>query len=374
LSHSKARLGIGMIGQGFMGRAHSNAFLQVNRFFETPYELTRKVICGRDPEKLKGMASRWGWDEIETDWRAIIDRSDIQIVDIATPNYLHAEIAIAAAKAGKMVLCEKPLARNLEEARRMAEAVEDVPNLVWFNYRRVPAVALAATIVKEGRLGEIYHYRATYLQSWGGRADVNSWRFNQLEAGSGVVGDLLAHLIDLALLLNGRISELNALTHTFAPGRKVDDAVLMQARFENGSIGTFEATRYAIGCQNKNTFEIHGSRGMVRFNLEELNHLEFLDATGSPQLQGTTDVLVTSPMHPYASHFWPPGHIIGYEHTFIATMADFLNTLAADQTFHADFQDALDVQRILDAAQESSNRRSWLTPLSEQVLSGTRKA
>src|SRR5215469_8148915 len=173
-----------MIGQGFMGRAHSNAFLQVNRFFETPYELARKVICARDPEKLKGMATRWGWDEIETDWRAIIDRSDIQIVDIATPNHLHAEIAIAAAQAGKMVLCEKPLARNLEEARRMAEAVEDVPNLVWFNYRRVPAVALAATIVKEGRLGEIYHYRATYLQSWGTRADANSWRFNRLEAGS----------------------------------------------------------------------------------------------------------------------------------------------------------------------------------------------
>jgi predicted dehydrogenase len=362
-----------MIGQGFMGRAHSNAFLQVNRFFETPYELVRKVICGRDSERLKDMASRWGWQEVETDWRAIIDRSDIQIIDIATPNHLHAEIAIAAAKAGKMVLCEKPLARNLEEARRMAEAAENVPNLVWFNYRRVPAVALAAAIVKDGRLGEIYHYRATYLQSWGGRADVNSWRFNQLEAGSGVVGDLLAHLVDLAFLLNGKISELSALTHTFAPGRQVDDAVLMQARFENGSIGTFEATRYAIGCQNKNTFEIHGSRGMVRFNLEELNHLEFSDATGSPQLQGTTDVLVTGPAHPYASHFWPPGHIIGYEHTFVATMADFLNALAADQTFHTNFQDALEVQRVLDAAQESSRRRGWVVLSPEHVLSGAQR-
>src|SRR5580704_17503322 len=367
----KETLGVAMIGQGFMGRAHSNAFQQVNRFFDTPYDLKRKVVCGRDPIRLKDMASRWGWDETETQWQAAIERKDIQVVDIAAPNNLHAEIAIAAAKAGKIVLCEKPLARSLGEARRMAEATQLVPNLVWFNYRRVPAVALAKSIVEEGRPGQIYHYRATYLQSWGVSRGVDGWRFNRSEAGSGVVGDLLAHLVDTALLLNGRILELSGVTHTFVEGREVDDAVLLHARFENGSIGTLEATRFAIGCQNQNTFEIHGSGGMIRFNLEDLNHLEFFDADGSPRLQGVSEILVTNPDHPYVRHFWPPGHIIGYEHTFIATIADFLNTLASGDPFHANFQDALEVQRVLDAAEESSRRRSWLTLSLEQVLSGS---
>jgi predicted dehydrogenase len=371
LNKAKESLGVAMIGQGFMGRAHSNAFLQVNRFFDTPYELKMKVICGRDQANLNDMADRWGWDETETQWQAILDRKDVQVIDIAAPNHLHAEIAIAAAKAGKIVLCEKPLARNYAEARRMAESASQVPNLVWFNYRRVPAIALAKRIVDDGRLGEIYHYRATYLQSWGASRSVNGWRFNRAEAGSGAVGDLLGHLIDLALLLNGRIAELSAVTHTFAPGREVDDAVLVQARFENGSIGTFEATRYAIGCQNRNTFEIHGAKGMIRFNLEDLNHLDFFDAQGSPQLQGTSDILVTDPDHPYTRHFWPPGHIIGYEHTFIATMADFLSALSLGQPFHANFQDALEVQRILDAAEESSKRRAWQTLMPDPVLSGS---
>lgn len=343
-----------------MGRAHSNAFQQVNRFFDTPYDLELKVICGRDQARLSDMARRWGWKEVATQWPAIIERKDIQVVDIATPNHLHAEIAIAAAGAGKIVLCEKPLAMNLEQGRRMVEAVRRVPNLVWFNYRRVPAVALAKRLVGEGRLGQIYHYRAAYLQSWGANREVSGWRFNRAEAGSGVVGDLLAHLVDIALLLNGRISDLSAVTHTFAAGREVDDAVLLQARFENGSIGTLEATRYAIGCQNQNTFEIHGSKGMIRFNLEDLNHLEFFDAQGLSQLQGASDILVTGPDHPYVPHFWPPGHIIGYEHTFIATMADFLTALPLGQPFHANFQDALEVQRILDTAEESSKRGTWV--------------
>jgi predicted dehydrogenase len=364
-------LGVAMIGQGFMGRAHSNAFQQVNRFFDTPYELNRKVICGRDLARLQEMSSRWGWEETETQWQKIIARKDVQIVDIATPNQLHAEIAVAAAEAGKIVFCEKPLARNLDEAKRMAEAAKRVPNLVWFNYRRVPAIALAKCIVAEGRLGRIYHYRATYLQSWGANRSADGWRFKRSEAGSGVVGDLLAHLVDIALLLNGRISELNGMTHTFAQGREVDDAVLLQARFENGSIGTFEATRFAIGCQNQNTFEIHGSRGMLRFNLEDLNHLGFFDAAGSPEIRGSSDILVTNPEHPYVRHFWPPGHIIGYEHTFIATLADFLNDLASGEPFHASFQDALEVQRILDAAEESSRTRNWLVLSPERVLTGS---
>lgn len=371
MSKPKQTLNVAMIGQGFMGRAHSNAFQQVNRFFDTPFDVKRKLICGRDAARLQEMASRWGWEETETQWRAVIDRKDIQAVDIATPNSLHAEIAIAAAKAGKIVLCEKPLARNLEEAKRMADAAKQVPNLVWFNYRRVPAVALAKRIVDGGRLGRIYHYRATYLQSWGANRDADGWRFNLSEAGSGVVGDLLAHLVDIALVLNGRISELNGVMHTFAPSREVDDAVLVQAHFENGSMGSFEATRFAIGYQNRNTFEIHGSGGMLRFDLEDLNHLEFFDAQGAPQTQGLSDILVTDPVHPYVANFWPPGHIIGYEHTFTATMADFLNSLACGEPFHANFQDALEVQCILDAVEESSRTRRWLSVSPEKVLAGS---
>ena len=238
-------------------------------------------------------------------------------MDIATPNHLHAEITIAAAEAGKIVFCEKPLAMNLEEAQRMVGAARRVSTLVWFNYRRVPAITLAKRLLDERRLGQIYHYRAAYLQSWGETRAGTGWRFNRTEAGSGVVGDLLSHLLDVALFLNGPISALSGVTHTFAPGREVDDAVLLQARFENASIGTFEASRYAVGCQNENSFSIHGSRGMIRFNLENFNHLEFFDASGSPESQGVSSILVTNPDHPDVRHFWPPGHVIGYEHRFI---------------------------------------------------------
>jgi len=350
-----------MIGQGFMGRAHSNAFLQVSRFFDTPYDLKMKIVCGRDKTRLEEMARRWNWDETATDWRAVLERNDVDVVDIATPNNLHAEMAIAAASAGKIVLCEKPLARNLDEATRMAEAASKVPNLVWFNYRRVPAIGLAKRIIDEGRLGEIYHYRANYLQSWGADPHVSGWRFNPADAGSGATGDLLAHLIDTAQMLNGRITRVCATMHTFAPGRRVDDAVLAQSYFANGSVATFEASRYAIGLQNHNSFEIHGSKGMLRFNLEDLNRLHFLDAVAPAHLQGAADILVTGPDHPYASHFWPPGHIIGYEHTFIATLADFLNALAKQDSFHADFRDALEVQKVLDAVERSSEQRAWVS-------------
>jgi len=361
MSRSRETLNIAMIGHGFMGRAHSNAFQQAGRFFDTPFELRRKVICGRDRPTLEAMAARWGWDEADTNWNATVDRKDIHIVDIATPNALHAEIATAAARAGKIVFCEKPLAMSFEEAKRMAAAAKSVPNLVWFNYRRVPAIALAKELVEQGRLGQVYQYRATYLQSWAAQARPDLWRFNRSEAGSGVLGDLLSHLIDTALILNGRISELCATLKTFAPGRDVDDAALLLARFENGSIGTFEATRYAIGSQNRNCFEIHGSKGMIRFNLEHLNRLEFFDNTAEPKLQGTSDLLVTGADHPYVTHFWPPGHIIGYEHTFIATLADFLSALASGKNFHPNFDDALNVQQVLGAVEESSRRRTWVT-------------
>lgn len=357
----KQTLNVAMIGQGFMGRAHSNAFQQVNRFFETSYDLRTKIICGRNRSTLEAMARQWGWEEIETHWPTILDRKDIHVVDIATPNALHAEIAIAAAEAGKIVLCEKPLAMSLEEGMRMATAANKVPNLVWFNYRRVPAIALAKRVVEEGRLGQIYHYRATYLQSWGMKQTGSElWRFKRAEAGSGVLGDLLSHLVDTALVLNGKISELLGMTQTFASERDVDDAVALLARFENGSIGTFEVTRYATGCQNRNTFEIHGSGGMIRFNLEDLNRLEFFDGSGSPLLQGVSNLLVTGAEHPYVANFWPPGHIIGYEHTFIATLADFLRALGSDQPFHPNFDDALEVQRVLEAVADSSRLRAWV--------------
>jgi predicted dehydrogenase len=360
---SRKQLSIAMIGQGFMGRAHSNAFHQVGHFCESSYDLRLKVICGRNQAQLKEMATRWGWEEASSNWEEVVERKDIDVVDIGTPNYLHAPIAIAAARAGKIVLCEKPLAMSVEEAERMANAAQRVPTLVWFNYRRVPAIALAKKLVDEGRLGQIYHYRATYLQSWGAYpASPDAWRFKQSEAGSGAMGDLLSHSIDLALMLNGSIDEVSALVHTFAPHREVDDAVLTLARFANGSIGSFEATRFAIGCRNRNYFEIHGSKGAIRFDLEDLNRLHVFDAGDAAEVQGSHNVLVTGPGHPYTSNFWPPGHILGYEHTFILTLADFLQSLEKNEMFHANFQDAVRVQKVMHAVEASARARSWAKP------------
>jgi len=355
------KLNIAMIGHGFMGRAHSNAFRQVGCFFDVPYELKLKAICGRNRDAVESFARQWGWEESHTEWESVIVREDIDIVDIGTPNYLHAPIAMAAAEAGKIVLCEKPLAMNLDEAKRMAAAARKVPTLVWFNYRRVPAIALAKQVVEEGRVGTPYLYRATYLQSWGDDpARLGVWRFRKEDAGSGAMGDLLAHSLDLALLLNGPIAELTGLLHTFVPNRPVDDAAMALARFANGSIGTFEATRFATGCRNRNAFEIHGSRGAIRFNLEDLNRLEVFDRNDDTQVQGSHNILATGPGHPYVSHFWPPGHIIGYEHTFIATIADFLSALDKNEPFHPNFDDAVEVQNLLETVENSARNKSWV--------------
>lgn len=357
---SRKRLNVAMIGQGFMGSAHSNAFHQVGHFCESSYDLRLKVVCGRNQAQLNEMATRWGWEEVSTEWEAVVERKDVDVIDICTPNYLHAPIAISAAPAGKIVLCEKPLAMSVDEAQRMASAAQNVPTLVWFNYRRVPAIALAKELVNEGRLGQIYHYRATYLQSWGAEpAGADVWRFKPAEAGSGAMGDLLSHSIDLALMLNGSLNEVSALVHTFAPGREVDDAVLLLARFANGSVGSFEATRYAIGCRNRNYFEIHGAKGAIRFDLEDLNRLHVFSADDATEVQGSHNVLVTGPGHPYTARFWPPGHILGYEHTFILTLADFLQALEKNETFHVNFQDAVKVQRVLHAVEESARTRAW---------------
>jgi predicted dehydrogenase len=356
----KTTLNIAMIGAGFMGKAHSNAFCQVEHFFDVAYRLRRSVICARDRAKLEAMASRWEWEEIETDWRAVIDRGDIDIVDIAVPNALHCAIAIAAAKAGKMVFCEKPLATTLEDSTAMAESVRHVPNMVWFNYRRVPAVAYAKQLIEEGRLGQCFHYRSIYLnQSGADPSKTSTWRYAKSSAGSGASGDLLSHSIDTALYLNGPIEQVVAKLHTFAPGRDVDDAVVLLARFGNGSVGTFEATRYGIGCRNRNAFEMNGSGGMLRFDLEDMNRLEFLDAGDPPEMRAPRRLDVTGPNHPYSQIFWKPGHAIGYEHTFIAAVGDFLTTLAGEQPFHPDFNDGVAVQRVLDAVQKSSESGAW---------------
>jgi predicted dehydrogenase len=261
---------------------------------------------------------------------------------------------------------------NVEEAKRMAEAARKVQNLVWFNYRRVPAVALAKQLVDQGRVGQPYHYRATYLQSWGGDpANSGKWRFRKAEAGSGAMGDLLSHSLDLALLLNGPITEVASLVQTFVLDREVDDAALMLARFANGSTGSFEATRFATGCENRNYFEIHGSRGAIRFNLEDMNRLEVFDGGDATEIRGSHSVLVTGPDHPYVSHFWPPGHIVGYEHTFIATLADFLECMAKDTAFHPNFDDAVEVQKLLQVVENSAQSKSWMSVSTGKVPGST---
>lgn len=356
-------MNIALIGQGFMGRAHSNAYNQVAHFFDLKHRPRLKLLCGRNPDALRTMAERWGWEETTTDWREAVTRRDIDIVDIAAPNSLHAPIAIAAAEAGKIVFAEKPMANTLDEARRMAAAARGVRTMVWFNYRRVPAIAFAKRLIEEGRLGRIFHYRATYLQQWGNDPSRKSgWKMEKAVAGSGVTGDLLSHLFDTAVELNGPVARLSAMQTTFEPGREIDDAAAVMAEFANGSKGTFEATRYAVGAVNQNRFEIHGSRGMVRFNLEDLNRLEFHDATLDAAEQGPRSILVTAPAHPYGTNFWKPGHIIGYEHTFIAALGDFLRAMERDEPFHPNFEDGLAVQSVLDAVERSAASGGWTTP------------
>jgi len=243
----------------------------------------------------------------------------------------------------------------------MAEAARHVPNLVWYNYRRIPAVAFAKRLIEEGRIGQTFHYRALYLnQSGNNPAKANTWRYRRAEAGTGAAGDLLSHSLDSALYLNGPITELTAMTHTFVPGRDVDDATYFLARYANGSVGTFEATRYGVGNPNRHAFEINGSKGMLRFNLETMNQLEYQDATAAPSMQSIQNITVTGPDHPYSDNFWKPSHIIGYEHTFISTLGDFLKALALGESKFPDFYDAVAVQRVLDAVERSAESRSWV--------------
>jgi predicted dehydrogenase len=355
------KLNIAMVGSGFIARAHSNAFHQVGHFFDIDYSLHTRIVCGRNQAKLGVFAEHWDWDEVALDWESVIGHPDIDMIDIAVPNALHAPIALAAAAAGKIICCEKPLAMSSEEAEQMAVAARKVPNLVWFNYRRVPAIAFAKQLITEGRLGTIFHCRSYYFNQSGTDASkAQSWRYQRSEAGSGAVGDLLSHSLDIAMYLNGEIRELSATTYTFAPGREIDDAVQVMARFANGSVGSFEASRFAVGRRNGNGFEIYGSKGNLAFDLEDMNRLEFFDATEPGPMQATRNLLVTGPGHPYSTTFWKPGHILGYEHTFIATLGDFLQALGRNEQFHPDFDDALKVQRVLEAVETSAASRQWL--------------
>lgn len=361
MTSDKKELSVAMIGSGFIARAHSNAFHQVERFFETPYSLHTKVICARDRTRLEAFACQWGWKETAGEWEAVVQRPDIDIVDIATPNALHAPIALAAAQAGKIVLCEKPLAMSLKQAEQMVQAVGDRPNLVWFNYRRVPAIAFAKQLIEEGRLGQIYHYRSYYFNQSGiDPAKGKTWRYRRNEAGSGAIGDLLSHSLDTAIDLNGAIGELSATKHTFIPGREVDDAVQVMARFANGSLGSFEASRFGVGRRNGNGFEIYGSKGNLALDLEDMNRLQFFDAADAPNLQARRKLLVTGPDQPYSSNFWKPGHLVGYEHTFIATLGDFLLSLADNEPFHPNFEDAAKVQHLMEAVEQSAASGAWI--------------
>ncbi len=378
-------LNIGLIGYGFMGRAHSNAYRQVSQFFDLEYQPVLKACCARKEDKIKEFADNWGWESYETDWRKLIERDDIDVIDIGSPNNTHHDMAIAAAEAGKMVLCEKPLAMDTAEAEVMTAAVEKagVPTMVWYNYRRVPAISLARQLVDEGRIGRPFHYRATYLQDWTIAEDVPQggatlWRLDVDVAGSGVTGDLLAHSIDTAIWLNGPITSVSGATETFVKERVhqdtgevqpvgIDDACMFLARFENGSMGTFESSRYARGRKNYNTFELNGADGSVFFDLEDPQILQYFEyanpSTGKKvedHLTGWRRIHVTNFEHPYMDRWWVPGCTIGYEHTFTNALADFLKGLETGDHTQPTFRDALATQKICDAVLTSAAERSWI--------------
>lgn len=363
-----APLPLAMLGQAFMGRAHSNAFRQVGPAFAPTRGLRMKTVAGRDAAALAGFAARHGWEAWTDDWRSVAADQEIELVDVATPNDLHREMSVAMLEAGKHVICEKPLAGTLEDARAMRDAAAraQAKTFVWFNYRRCPAIALARKLVHEDRLGAIRHVRARYLQSWGGPDTPLLWRFDRERAGSGAHGDLNAHLVDLARFLTGEeVTRVHgAVAETFVKQRKdpatgelgnstVDDCVLFLATLEGGATASFEATRLATGHHNGNVIELNGERGSLRFELEDMNVLWYFDGADAARESGWRRVLATSPEHhPYIDAWWPDGHIIGYEHTFTNQMADVLRVLAGERPLQplADFADAFETQRVLEAA------------------------
>ncbi|MFQ6097026.1 MAG: Gfo/Idh/MocA family protein [Armatimonadota bacterium] len=380
-------LNVGLVGAGFMGKAHSNAYRAVPFFFpDLPAKPVRKVICDNVKDLAVQRASDWEWEDWTTSYKRMVQRDDVDVVDICTPNVNHLEVVLAAAEAGKHILCEKPLARTADEAKKMAKAVEKagVINMVSHNYRRCPAVSLAKKMIDNGDLGEIYHFRATYLQDW--IVDPNFplvWRLKKHLAGSGALGDLVAHSVDLALYLVGEIDSLSATVETFIKerpvleesarglrgsakgGRKmgkvtVDDAAIVLARFKNGTtIGTFEATRFALGRRNQNRFEINGSKGSLVWDLERMNELQYYNDRDPAGCQGFKTILATDPTHPYMEAYWPPAHNLGYEHSTINTVRDFLEAVATRKPAAPDFEDGVKVNAALDTVLKAAKSKKW---------------
>jgi len=374
------QLNVGMIGYQFMGKAHSNAWLKTPLFFDAKYKPVLKAVCGRHKEPLQAFADRWGWQEVETDWRKIIERDDIDIIDIVAPTYLHHDIVIQAAQAGKHIFCEKPLALNFKQAQEMYQAVKDAGIIHYLNhnYRKCPAILLAKQLIDQGKLGTIFHWKGEYLQDW--IVDPNfplTWHLKKETAGSGSHNDLNSHSVDLARFLVGDIKSVTAMTTNFVKERPlpddtgegafnsktqrqetgevtVDDASFMLTEFANGALGSFQASRFALGRKNYNRFEIYGSKGSIVFNLERMNELQYFSKEDPKFCQGFRTILATESCHPYISSWWPPGHIIGYEHEFVHSTYEFLNAIAQNKLPEPNIYDGLKVMQILDAGLESA--------------------
>ncbi|GAX89650.1 Gfo/Idh/MocA family protein [Effusibacillus lacus] len=376
---------VGMVGYKFMGKAHSHALRDVPFYFDTEVVPVLQAIAGRDEPGVKAAAEKMGWASYETDWRRLIEREDIDVIDIVTPNNTHAEIAIAAAEAGKHVICEKPLALTLEDSKRMLTAAEKsgIIHMVCHNYRFAPAVQFAKKLVEEGRLGKIFHFRATFLQDW--LMDPNFpliWRLRKEVSGSGTHGDLGAHSIDLARFLVGEFSEVVGMMETFVKQRPlgtemdinlrsravssemgtvdVDDASAFLARFENGALGVFEVSRFCRGNRAGNRFEINGEKGSIRWDMENMNNLQVYFADDEPGLQGFRTINCTEVEHPFAGAYWPPAHIIGYEHTFINLMVEMMNGIAKGRSPQPNFEDGVRNQAVLEAVEKSVQTGTWI--------------
>ncbi len=377
-----------MVGYRFMGRAHSNAWRQVTRFFPLKAHVEMHTICGRDSAAVQAARSQLGWQNSSTDWRELIENPLIDIIDINTPNDSHAEIAVAAAQNGKHILCEKPLAMTVKQAQAMLNAAQKskIVHMICHNYRRIPAIALAKKMITEGAIGNIYHYRARYAQDWIVDPDFPmNWRLDKKNSGSGAHGDINAHIIDLARYLVGEFTKVSGMMHTFITERPisessgkasavisktqrkmgkvtVDDASVFIGTFENGALANLEATRMALGRKNAIQIEINGSRGSLAFDFEDMNRLKFFDNTNAADRQGFRDILVTQQngVHPYFGQWWPPGHIIGYEHTFVHTVADFVNACIDRKPVQPTFEDGLKNQIVLEAVEESAKTGKWV--------------
>ncbi|QQK77340.1 Gfo/Idh/MocA family oxidoreductase [Salicibibacter cibarius] len=365
---------VGLIGYKFMGKAHTQAYKNTNFYFEPQDPFQLKVICGRNEKSVKSAAHTYGWESYETDWRSVVERNDIDLIDIGTPSNTHKDIAIAAAKAGKHVLTEKPMALSVRDAKEMLKAVTDagVQHMVSFNYRRIPAIALAKRLITEGRLGDVYHIRAHYLQDWlANPQSPFAWRLDKTIAGSGAHGDLNAHIVDLTRYLIGEFDEVVGMSETFVKERPaengegkrnvtVDDTTLFLARFDNGAVGNFEATRYATGRKNHEYIEINGSMGSIVFNFERMNELQFFSKEDEHYLQGYRNILVTEPeVHEYMNAWWPPGHLIGYEHAFTHQASDLARAITQQQPVYPNFEDGLRCQQVLEAVDNSILSRTW---------------